>query len=253
MKTALLGMCFLLAAAGPDIQSQRRGARSTATLAIQVSDPAGAPVSNVKVTVDGPEQRTVRTEGNRIALENLPAGSYRLRFEREGFTTLERELTARGGAPTEVKVTLTPAPAPAPPPAPTPVEPPRPAVDAKPARLDLLAVIEKEFLGRGAGKTTPLTCGAGGTAALIQLNDPIAQHSHADADEFIYVIAGEGSANVQGTPQRLRAGVLVFVPRGVPHSLSHSGRNPLIVMSTQAGEPCGAGQAGVSPEGKRPA
>lgn len=243
VRTVLLGLWVLLAVGGRDaLAQQRRGGGAPVTFAILVTDPAGTQISNVHVIIEGAASRTARTEGGRIALEHLPAGNYRLRFEREGFITLERELTARGGTPIDVKVTLTPVPSPPPPPAApaAPVEPPKPvAVDAKPASFDVPAVIEKEYVGRGAGRTTPLACGAGGTVTLIQLNDPMAQHAHAEADEFLYVIAGEGSATVQGTQQRLRAGILLFVPRGVPHSLSQSGRNPLIVMSTRAGEPCG--------------
>ncbi|HJR58890.1 MAG TPA: carboxypeptidase regulatory-like domain-containing protein [Vicinamibacterales bacterium] len=217
--------------------AQRARAAKTATLAILVTDPAGAQIPNVSVTVAGAASRTVRTEGGRIAIESLPPGGYLLRFEREGFITLERELTARAGAPTEVKVTLQPAPSPEPPPA--PVAPPKPPGDGKPAMVDVIAVAEKEFVGRAAGRTTSLACGDEGSATLIQLNDPVTDHTHADADEFIYVVAGEGAANVAGTPQRLRAGVLVFVPRGVVHRFSRSGRNPLIVVSTRAGEGCG--------------
>jgi mannose-6-phosphate isomerase-like protein (cupin superfamily) len=107
--------------------------------------------------------------------------------------------------------------------------------DAKPAAVDLLDIIDKEFIGRGAGKTTPLACGGDGNANLIQVNDPVADHAHADADEFLYVIAGEGAASVAGTAHRLRAGTLVFVPRGVTHRFSQSGRNPLILLSVRAG------------------
>src|SRR5258706_8836303 len=77
---------------------QRRPA-GNATLAISVSDPTGAPVGDVKVTMSGPVSREARTERGRIAFENLPAGSYRLRFEREGFVSLEREVIARGSVP----------------------------------------------------------------------------------------------------------------------------------------------------------
>ena len=80
--------------------------------------------------------------------------------------------------------------------------------------FDVPGVIEKEFVGRGAGKTTPLVCGNDGNATLIQLNQPLQQHSHDDADEFIYVVAGEGAASLQGTSQKLKAGTLLFVPRG---------------------------------------
>ena len=237
------GVCGLLACvitiAGVELNAQRRGAGrggGTATLAIVVSDPAGAPVPGVLVTVEGPAERSARTEGGRIAFEGLPPGSYRLRFEREGFLTLERELTARGGAPIDVKVTLKPAPGPpAPPVAPSP--PPKPAVDAKPAIFDVPGVFEKQLTGRGARSSVALACSDAASATLINVKDAIASHAHEESDEFLYVIGGEGNAQLAGRTERLAAGVLLFVPRGVPHALT-SGRRPLVVMSTRAGEGC---------------
>ncbi len=223
----------------PTTKPQRRVAK-TATLAILVTGPDGTQIPNVSVTVEGPASRTVRTEGGRIALEEMPIGNYRLRFDREGYVPLERELTARAGAPMDVKVTLTPMPEPPAPPPPPPPPPSKPPSNAKPASFDVTAVIEKEFVGRGAGKTTPLACGGDGSATLIQVNDPVSQHAHNDADEFLYVVAGEGSASLNGAQQKLHAGVLLFIPRGAPHAFTRAGRNPLFVVSTRAGEGCGA-------------
>jgi mannose-6-phosphate isomerase-like protein (cupin superfamily) len=239
MKAILVGLCcWLAAAAGLDAQKRGAAPPRNVTLAIVVTDPAGAQIPNVSVTVEGPTPRTTRTEGGRIALENLAPGEYLVRFEKDGFLTLERQLTARGGKPIDVKVTLKPAPEPPPPP-PAPVAPPaKPASDAKPAAFDVPAVIEREFVGRAPQKTTSLACGGESSATLIQLNDPVADHAHADSDEFLYVVAGEGAANVGGTAHRLHAGVLLFVPRGLMHRFSQSGRNPLIVVSTRAGEGC---------------
>jgi mannose-6-phosphate isomerase-like protein (cupin superfamily) len=245
------GVWFLLACVvavvSADAQAQRRGAGragGSATLAISVTDSGGTPVPDVLVTLQGPAQRSSRTEGGRIAFEGLPPGSYRLRFEREGFITLERELSARSGAPMDVKVTLNRAPEP--PPAPTPppaaAELKKPALDAKPAVFDVPAVFEREYVSRGSGKMTPLACGSEGTATLIQIRETVAQHAHERADEFLYVIGGEGSAQVAGRGERLKAGVLIFVPRGVAHALTASGRNPLVVVSTRAGEGCENGR-----------
>ncbi len=238
MSSVLLLSLILAMSADPAALQRKAGAR-TATLAVLVSDPAGTPIGNVKVIVEGPAVRTSRTEGGRIVFEELPPGAYRLRFEHEAFTTLERELTARAGAPIDVKVTLSPAPVPEPPPVPEPAPAPAaPAVDATPVTLDMPAVIEQEFVGRAPGKTTALACATGGSATLIQLRDPLDTHAHADADEFVYVIAGEGSARLDGREQRLRAGVFMLVPRGVPHTFAATGRNPLMVLSTLAGELC---------------
>lgn len=229
----------------PKPATPRRATARTATFAISVADPSGTPIPNALVTVEGPASRSTRTEGGRIAIEELPLGRYVVRFEQEGFVTVERDLAATAGKPIEMKITLKPLPAtaPPPPPAPMPEAPRKSSIEAQPAVFDVPGVIEKEFVGRGAGKTTPLACGNDGNATLIQLNQPLQQHTHDDADEFIYVVAGEGSASVQavsgkGTTQKLEAGTLLFVPRGTAHGLTVAGRNPLIVISTRAGGPC---------------
>ena len=243
MRT-LVTVCVLAALGAGSVEAQRRTTKkpaATVTFAILVTDPDGTQVPRTLVTVEGPASRSIRTEGGRIALENLPAGDYRLRFEKEGFVTLERELTARGGPPIEVNVTLRPtgeAEAPAAEPSPEPDAPAPSPSTAKPAVFDVPAAIEREYVGRAPERRTPLACGEQGSATLIQLNDPMAPHAHAEADEFVYVVAGEGTATVDGVPQRLRAGVLLFVPRGTPHGVTRSGRNPLIVLATRAGEGC---------------
>ena len=236
MRKTLVGVVVLIVAGSLGIKAQQkpRGSR-TAALAISVSDPSGTPIPNVAVTLEGAASRSTRTEGGRIALEELPTGRYTVRFERDGFVTLERELTATAGKPMDVNVTLKPLPAPA---APPPVDRSKPSTNAKPARFDVPDVIDKEFVGRAAGKTTALACGDHGTATLIQLNEPIAQHAHADADEFVYVVAGEGTASVDGRREKLNAGVLLFVPRGTPHAFTAGGRKPLVVLSTRSGEGC---------------
>lgn len=219
------------------LQAQRRSGGG-ATLVIQVSDPSGAAIGAVRVTVRGAAAREARTERGRIVFEGLPAGNYRLRFERDGFVTLERELVARPGPPIDVKVTLTPAPASASRQPSPPIQPVALPVDALPIAIDMPSFIEKNFVGRAAGKTSPLACGAGGPATLLQLHEPIAEHTHPGADEFLYVIAGEGSVRAPKGQQPLRAGVFVMVPRGVPHALTVSGRSPLVVLSIKAGERC---------------
>src|SRR4051794_27413659 len=148
---------FLLISGGFSApQAQRRGAPTSGnvTFAVSVADPSGAPIPGVKVTVTGAAERTGRTEAGRLAFENLPAGTYRFRFDREGFISFEKELVARGAAPIEVKVTLAPAPPPPAPPAPAapPPMPPDAQRPAKPVVLDMPAFIEKNYIGRASGK-----------------------------------------------------------------------------------------------------
>jgi mannose-6-phosphate isomerase-like protein (cupin superfamily) len=224
--------------AGTDPQTQRRRPQTgPVTFAIFVTDPEGAPIGGVSVSVDGPVSRQATTEAGRIALENLPAGTYHFTFQREGFYVSEKDVTARGRAPIDVKVTMMPRPKPVPALRPPPPEATAPPM-SNPIVLDLPAVIEKNYVGRAAGKTLSLACSPGGSSTLIQINQPVAEHAHADADEFIYVIAGEGTAHVGGRDERLRAGFLLVVPRRIAHSFSVNGRSPLVMLSTRAGEKC---------------
>ena len=232
----ILAVVLAVGQAAP-ARPQRRPA-GNATLAISVSDPAGAPLGDVKVTMNGPVSREARTERGRIAFENLPAGSYRLRFEREGFVSVEREVMARGSVPIDVKVTLRPVP---PPLDPVPQLPPKPtdsALSTAPVAIDMPSFIEKNYVGRSGGKTSAVACAAGGAATLMQVKDPLVEHTHADADEFLYTIAGEGSVRAAGRDQPLRAGVFMMVPRGVPHIIVAVTRSPLVLLSIRAGEHC---------------
>jgi mannose-6-phosphate isomerase-like protein (cupin superfamily) len=241
-STTVLIAFVAIAAAGLDLQAQRRSG-GLATLAIFVSDATGNALGDVKVTVEGPASREARTERGRIVFEDVPTGTYRLRFDREGYVSLERELVARAGAPVDVKVTLTAAPPPPAPPEPKPAPPPpvAPIPTGAPVSIDLPSFIEKNYVGRAAGKNSSLACAASGDATLIQLHEPLAEHTHATADEFLYVIAGEGTAHEgKDQQQQLYAGVLLVVPRGMPHSVSVSGRNPLVILSIRSGDKCTA-------------
>ena len=236
MRLRIVLLAVALVAASAHTHAQR-AKPARATLAIVVSSPDGSPISDALVTIEGPAKRTLRTEAGRAVLEGVPAGEYRLRFEREGYVPLEKELTARAGKPTDVNVTLTELPEPPPP----PVEPPAPkppASTAKALAADLAALTEKEWIGRAPSKTTLLACSGQTNSNLIQLNRPLAEHAHADADEIFYVVGGEGIARVATGQQKLEAGVFLFIPRGLSHELTPSGRNPLILMSVRAGEPC---------------
>jgi mannose-6-phosphate isomerase-like protein (cupin superfamily) len=234
--TPLLAL-LALAGAAPAADAQR-GASGRATLAVTLTDSSGAPIGNALVIVEGPERRRARTERGRIVFENLPAGTYRLRFEADGFVTLERDVAARGGAPVDVATALTPAP-PVPPPPCVDVTPPEPPGGINVVAVDIPGFADENLIGREAAKRSRLACAAAGTATLVQIRDPLADQIHADADEFLYVVAGSGVLSAGGREQALQAGTLALVPRTLPHSIDSRGRGPLILLSVKAGEGCG--------------
>jgi len=212
-----------------------------AAFAVTVTDPSGTPLTDVDVTVTGRAQRSGSTEGGRIAFEDLPTGPYHFKFEKDGYDPVEQDVTGKRGAPVDVKVTMTPKPKPVeapPPPAPEPKAP----STVKPVVLDMPAFIEKHYVGKASGTTTPMACSDGGSATLIQANEPIAQHTHADADEYVYVIAGEGNARMGERVEPISAGVFLMIPRGAPHAFTVGKKHPLVFVSTLAGGHCSSQQ-----------
>ena len=240
MRQACVGATLVFLLSALPAHAQRRGGASAGTVsfAVSVTDATGAALAGVDVDMTGPANRDGRTEAGRIAFEDLPAGTYRFKFQKDGFVTLERDVVGRGRAPVDVKVALDRAPAPAlPPPAPVGTLPKVP-VSAKPLALDLPSYIEKNYVGRSPQKTSELACSAGGPATLLQLNDAAAERTYMDADEFVYVIAGQGTAVIGGTQDSLDAGTLLLIPRGTKHAFVPGPKKPLVMVSMLAGATC---------------
>ena len=165
-------------------------------------------------------------------------GHLSLRFTREGSITLERDVTIRAGESPTIDVALSAAPPP-----PKAREPPlrrrSPAPPGEPKVTPVPLFLEKNFIGGREGqKDSPLGCTPTGTATLHQLREAWLNHTHDDADEWIYVVAGEGMLRIGAIDQRLQAGTFSLVPHATPHALIPQGRNPLIVISVLSGPAC---------------
>jgi mannose-6-phosphate isomerase-like protein (cupin superfamily) len=226
----------------PTPPARRRPVVSTAPTSVTVTltDASGAPIDNVKVSAVGAVNRQTLSIDTGVArLNSVRPGDYRVRFEREGFITLERDITVKGGSPLSIDVTLTPAPPP--PPAP---EPPKTnnSSNAPPGQAQTVVVVdfvEKNFIrGGDPQKEDELGCTASARTALLQVREPFPERALADADETLYVVAGEGTLRLGNKDITLTATTLAIVPRGTVRSLSKKGKNPLIVLSTVSGPPC---------------
>ncbi len=214
-----------------------------------ITDPAGASIEGVTVTITGPVDREAKSPaGGFTRVQGIRTGTYRARFAREGYITFEKEFSWRAGAATpEVAVTLNTAPAPPPPPSPpAPVAPPpAPASAAKlpppgaPKTLSLPDYIEKNFIsGREPHKENLVGCSGVGQAVLWQVREPWDGRQHPSADGMLYVIGGEGSIKLDGREVTMTAGSFAVVPRGTTYGFTRRGRNPLIVLAVLAGAPC---------------
>jgi hypothetical protein len=243
MAIAVVGALPSYAAQSPPRgPAQKAASPRTASVRIAVKDQDGAALSDVRLSLTGPAKGEFVTGGaGTMVVPDLKEGVYRVRCEHEGFITLEREFTVRGGVYGQIEVVLNPAPPPPPKPAP---EPPPPAAippGGRPMTLSVVDYLDRNLIGREPLKESILACNPLETVRLLQMREGIAQHVHQNDDEVIYVVAGEGTVRIGETPTPLRAGSLVVVTNGVGHALERGGKNPLIVVSTLIGAPCDHG------------
>jgi mannose-6-phosphate isomerase-like protein (cupin superfamily) len=224
---------------------QKPAAAARPSLEIEVTDSAGATLDGVAIRLTGPVEREGRTDAAGVlGLTNLRAGTYRLRFEGEGYVAFEREVTLPAATRVvRVDVALTAVPeTPRPDPVPdAPAESPSPPPGASRV-LDVTTFIERNFIGRGEPqRISTLGCTGHATTRLMQVRDPLEDIVYEDADATLYTLAGEGAAVIDGRTHTLNPGTLAVVPRGARYSLSRRGRNPLVVLSVLSGPPCAEG------------
>jgi mannose-6-phosphate isomerase-like protein (cupin superfamily) len=230
----------------------RRVAPATATLEIKVVDRSGRPISNAHVVTQGPTVREETTDKTGIVtLKPMTPGNYRVRAEGDGFVALEKEITVRGAvAPMQVIVSLAAAPAPPEPEpkaaAPPPPPPPPPAAPAlgppgEPRTLSIPTLAEHSLGGRDPVKVFAIGCSGSSLSRLIVVHDAVPPGTNNDADETLYLVAGEATLTLGGAKeQAITPGWFAIVPRGTSYALEKKGKNPAILLSTVFGRPCGA-------------
>jgi hypothetical protein len=213
-------------------------------MAITVTDPKGATLRDISVSLTGTTTRSGETDGSgNLNFTGLMAGTYRLRFDGDNVISFEREVTLRAGQVVDVDVSLNPAPEPPPAPAPPPPDPaPAAALGAGPkGQPQTIAIpdwLEKEFVGREPRRESILACSGTERTTILQLNEPMPQRLYDQADVVYYVLGGEGNVSLDGRSSRVATNALVSVPRGTAHSFEKRGNRPLMLLAVLGGEPC---------------
>ena len=116
----------------------------------------------------------------------------------------------------------------------------RPAGEVRSVRVP--DFLETNFIGRSEPqKLSVVGCTGFATTRILQVRDPLENRSNADADEALYVVAGEATVKVGGKDMPLDAGALLIIPRGTTSSIARRGRNPVMLISVVSGPPCSGG------------
>ncbi len=219
------------------------------SLALTVVSEAGPPLAGATVSLRGNVDRQALTSADGVAtLLNLPAGTYRARISRDGFISLDKEITVRAAskATAEAMLSAAPPPPPAPPP-PAPKETPRPVQTptgpvGAPKVLSVLDLAEQMLKDPAPIVEREIGCSVASSARLILVREPLTTHTHTDADEMLYLVAGDATLKIAEKETPISAGWFALVPRGSAHSLARRGRNAPIFLSVRSGAPCGSGQ-----------
>jgi mannose-6-phosphate isomerase-like protein (cupin superfamily) len=246
MRLALLAILpLVLTSPGLATEQRPRAAKpapsAPATATVTVTDLSGAPLGDVHVTMTGALDRSGTTPTNgTLKFDGLRPGTYRLRFDKDGYVLFEREIEVRAGQPAPApSVALTPAPAA---PAPPPVEEPKGLTLPPPGKamtVNLPDFIERNLItNTQPQKVSEISCSGLGRSVLWQVREPWENRAHAGADALLYVVAGEGTVRLGAADVQVEAGSFTQVPRGTNYSITRRGRNPIIILANLVGEPC---------------
>jgi hypothetical protein len=107
-----------------------------------------------------------------------------------------------------------------------------------PVFISIPSFLDKNYIGREPIKESVLACLADSTTRVLQLHEAISEHTHADMDEVLYIVAGEGAIRARGESSPVNPGAMAVIPHGVPHAIERRGKNPLMVLSMLSGAPC---------------
>ena len=208
-----------------------------------VTTPAGMTIPGATVKADGPVSRqgTTGADGH-VVFQNMNPGTYRFRIEHDSFTTLEKEVAVAGGSRASTQAALTPGskpPAPAPPPPAPTSTPAAPALKPGEPRVSSLTDIAEQLLrAPDPIAERALGCSGATSSRLIRVKEALAAHTHADADEVLYIVAGDATLKLGDKDQNIAPGWFAVVPRGMSHTVTKRGRNPVLILSAISGPPC---------------
>jgi len=224
--------------------AQSAAANKPGSVVLTVTNEKGDPLDDATVAIRGSVDRGgVSGSDGVVTLQNLPPGTYRARITRADYFTLDKEVTIKAGTKSTAEAVLSPAPPPPPPPKPAPVETKPAAPAGKPGMPAILSVVD--LIDQMRKDPQPvvdheLGCAYSADSKLIVAKANVAAHQHADADEFIYVVYGDGTLTVGDKAVTLTAGSFAIAPRGVSHAITKKGPKEIVLLVVQSGKPCSA-------------
>ena len=221
-----------------------QGAARPGAIVLTIASERGEPLSGASVAVHGAVDRagTSGPDGT-VTLQNMPVGTYRCRVTRDGYITLDKEVTVKSAARSTGEAVLSAAPPPPPPPpAPTPTPESRPAPNmgqpGTPATMNAAEMADQMLRDSQASGQRMLGCSGLVQSSLLVAKDNTVFRGPTDVDEIMYVLGGDATLTIGDKEQAITSGWFGLVPRGMPHSVVRRGRSPIALLVIQSGKPC---------------
>jgi len=86
--------------------------------------------------------------------------------------------------------------------------------------------LNKELSGAGQGRRAvnlSLVKRPEYTVNAVAVSDEIPTHRHEDGSHVLYIVSGGGTVVLDGKAVALKPGLVVHIPRGIPHSIKAEG------------------------------
>jgi mannose-6-phosphate isomerase-like protein (cupin superfamily) len=104
--------------------------------------------------------------------------------------------------------------------------------------LSVPDLAERSLGGREPVRTVPIGCSGLSQAQLFVVRETREVPARIDADEMLYIVAGEGTMQLSGKAQIVTPGWFSIVPRGMTYSVTRKGKNPTVLLSIIGGQAC---------------
>ena len=71
------------------------------------------------------------------------------------------------------------------------------------------------------------------TVGVAAVKEEVKLHQHPDSDHNVYVVSGQGTITVGSTQVSVKPGMLLYIPKGVPHGVKAAGGELTLVDFSQ--------------------
>jgi mannose-6-phosphate isomerase-like protein (cupin superfamily) len=107
--------------------------------------------------------------------------------------------------------------------------------EKKPDIVSVMTALSKNPLVKDEPfKIIPLVQGQDASATVVRAMNELKPHYHEGREEIVYVIRGGGTMVLGGQKRPVKAGDVIYIPRGTVHGFTNGSKGETVVFSVMA-------------------